>query len=68
VKHSTQQRTRRCDIFELTDAQLVTLGIGGAILVAGCMIETISPITIRLIGFVVGIIMLAIALVEMVTD
>jgi hypothetical protein len=55
-------------MFELTDAQLVTLGIGGAILVAGCMIETISPITIRLIGFVVGIIMLAIALVEMVTD
>jgi len=54
-------------MFDLLADELVVLGIGGAVLVAGCMIETISPITIRLIGFVLGIVMLAVALVEIVS-
>jgi hypothetical protein len=54
-------------MFSLLSEELVVLGIGGAILVAGCMIDTISPITVKLLGFVVGVIMLAVALVEIVT-
>ena len=40
-------------MFDLLDVELVVLGIAGAILVAGCMVETISPLTVRLIGFIV---------------
>ena len=54
-------------MFDLLADELVVLGIGGAILIGTCMIETISPITIRLVAFVLGIIMLAVALVEIVT-
>ena len=54
-------------MFDLLADELVVLGIGGAILIAGCMIEAISPITVRLVAFVLGIIMLAVALVEIVT-
>ena len=55
-------------MFDLLDVELVVLGIAGAILVAGCMVETISPLTVRLIGFIVGVIMLAIAIVEICTN
>jgi hypothetical protein len=62
-------------MFELTDAQLVTLGIGGAVLIAGLLPhipEGGQPITYKgfaiIAGVILGIVMLAVALVEMVTD
>lgn len=54
-------------MFNLLPEELVVLGIGGAILVAGCMTETLA-VTVRLIGFVLGIVLLAIALVEIVSN
>lgn len=54
-------------MFDLLADELVVLGIGGAILVSGCMTETLSPITVRLVAFLLGVVMLALALVEIVT-
>ena len=54
-------------MFDLLADELVVLGIGGAVLVAGCMIEAISPFTVRIVAFILGCIMLAVALVEIVT-
>lgn len=54
-------------MFDLTDGELITLGIGGAILVAGCLIEAVGQITVRLVAFVLGVVMLAAALLEIVT-
>ena len=55
-------------MFDLLSEELVTLGIGGAFLVAGCMVDKLYPITFRVAGFVVGVVMLVIALLEIATD
>ena len=61
-------------MFGLTAEQLVTLGIGGAVLIAGLLpsVPENGPLTWKGIaiamGFILGAILLAIALTEMVTD
>jgi len=52
-------------MFELTSPELVTLGIGGAVLIGTCMIELPVVISVRFLGFVSGCVMLAIALISM---
>jgi len=62
-------------VFSLTAEQLITLGIAGAVLIAGLLPHvpegdqrgTYKGVAIA-VGFVLGAILLAIALVEMVTD
>ena len=55
-------------MFELTSPELVTLGIGGAALAGLCVIKLPVVIDVRFLCFVLGCVMLAIALISMVTD
>lgn len=55
-------------MLELTDPEMITLGIGGAALMGLCVVETPVLISVRLVCFVIGVIMLAIALLDMVTN
>ena len=50
----------------MTSPELVTLGIGGAVLAGLCIIELPVVINVRFLGFVLGCVMLAIALISMV--
>ena len=58
-------------MFDLLADELVVLGIGGAILVAGCMPEDTDtstlPKVLNLAAFILGCVMLAVALVEIVS-
>jgi hypothetical protein len=51
-------------MFDLLSDELIVLGIAGAIMVVGCWTETLSPFTLKLVGFIVGVFMLGIALIE----
>jgi len=61
-------------MFGLTAEQLVVLGIGGAVLVAGLLpsVPENGPLTYKgvaiAVGFLLGVILLAIALTEMISD
>ena len=54
-------------MFDLLSDELIVLGIAGAIMVVGCWVEQLSPFTLKLVGFIIGIIMLVVALLEIVT-
>ena len=51
----------------LTPAELVFLGIGGSVLMGLCVVEN-AAISARLICFVLGCIMFAVAVLAMVTN
>lgn len=53
---------------DLTDAEMVTLGIGGAVLIGTCVIELPVVISVRLLCFALGIILLAFAIYDMVAN
>lgn len=53
---------------ELTDAELVSLFIGGCVLVGTCVVETPIILSVRLICFVIGVVLLAFAIASMVTN
>ncbi len=56
-------------MFELTAEELVTIGIGSAVLFAGCLVEKWGPPwQVRHVGFFLGLVGLIIVILEMLTD
>lgn len=53
---------------DLTDYEMLTLGLGGCFLIGTCVIELPVVISVRLLCFVLGCVLLAFALYDMVAN